>query len=130
MRWKKALYVGLGIAGSALVVYGLLPAPAQVEAGIVTRGAMEVTVDDQGETRSHDRFLLTAPVSGRLMRIELHDGDAVSDESLTCLHCEGVVRPGEAVIDVVNGAERLFCCRGSSFLHWHKKGRPRLAMPW
>jgi HlyD family secretion protein len=43
---------------------------------------MQVTVDDQGETRSHDRFMLTAPVAGRLMRIELHDGDAVVENQL------------------------------------------------
>ncbi len=79
MPWKKALYIISGAAGVGLSVFALLPAPAQVDAGEVANGSMEVTVDDQGETRCHDRFVLAAPVSGRLMRIELHAGDAVTE---------------------------------------------------
>jgi len=39
-------------------------------------------VDELGETRSHDRFVITAPVAGRLARIELHDGDAVQQNQV------------------------------------------------
>lgn len=38
---------------------------------------MEVTVDQQGEVRVHDRFVVAAPVAGKLVRVELHDGDPV-----------------------------------------------------
>lgn len=78
MPWKRVLYLVAGVTGAGLLVFALLPAPAQVDAGEVTDGPMELTVDDQGETRCHDRFVITAPVSGRLMRIELHAGDAVT----------------------------------------------------
>lgn len=66
-------------ATAALVLIALLfrPEPLRVDTGKVTKGSMQVTVDEQGETRAHDRFVVTAPVAGRLMRIELHDGDAV-----------------------------------------------------
>jgi HlyD family secretion protein len=42
-------------------------------------------VDEQGETRSHDRFVVTAPVAGRLTHIELHDGDAVQENQVVAL---------------------------------------------
>jgi HlyD family secretion protein len=38
---------------------------------------MTVTVDEEGETRVHDVFGLSAPVAGRVQRIEAHVGDPV-----------------------------------------------------
>ena len=36
-----------------------------------------LTIDDEGETVVHDLFVVSAPISGRLMRIDLEPGDAV-----------------------------------------------------
>ncbi|MDI1301092.1 MAG: efflux RND transporter periplasmic adaptor subunit [bacterium] len=82
MPWKKILYLIAALIAAGAVVFALLPEPTAVDAGKVSIGPMEITVDDQGETRSHDRFVLAAPVSGRLMRIELHDGDAVAENQV------------------------------------------------
>jgi HlyD family secretion protein len=38
---------------------------------------MRVTVDEDGETRVRDRFVISAPVSGRLQRIAFEPGDTV-----------------------------------------------------
>jgi HlyD family secretion protein len=38
---------------------------------------MRVTIDAEGKTRARDRFVVAAPVSGRLARINLHRGDGV-----------------------------------------------------
>jgi HlyD family secretion protein len=65
-----------GMAGA--LFFAMQPKPVEVEAARVTRGALQVTVDEDGEVRSHDRFVVAAPVAGRLARIELHDGDAVA----------------------------------------------------
>lgn len=62
----------------ALLVYGLLPSPTKVETALVSRGMLRVTVDEEGEARAHDRFVVAAPIAGRLTRVELHDGDPVS----------------------------------------------------
>jgi HlyD family secretion protein len=44
---------------------------------------MEVTADEEGETRVHDVFVLSAPVAGRLRRIDAHVGDPVlADETV------------------------------------------------
>jgi HlyD family secretion protein len=38
---------------------------------------MEVTIDEEGETRVRERFVVSAPVMGRVERIELEPGDPV-----------------------------------------------------
>jgi HlyD family secretion protein len=43
----------------------------------VVRGPMQVTIDEDGVTRIRDRFVVSAPVAGRLQRIELEPGDPV-----------------------------------------------------
>lgn len=65
--------IGL-IAGSA---YLLTPAPLVVDTVQAVRGPLEVTTSEEGETRSKERFVVTAPVSGRLMRIGLREGDLI-----------------------------------------------------
>lgn len=69
-----------GIA--ALAVVGLLvwlfrPTPVLVDVGRVERGTLLVTVDEEAETRVRERFAVAAPVTGRLERIALDEGDAV-----------------------------------------------------
>ena len=41
-------------------------------------GPLQVTEEDQAETRSHDRYVVAAPVAGRLLRVLLRDGDTVA----------------------------------------------------
>jgi len=73
------------LAVVALLAFFLRPAPVRVDTARVEQGSMQVTVDELGETRSHDRFVVTAPVAGRLARIELHDGDAVQQDQVVAL---------------------------------------------
>lgn len=82
MPWKRILFAAGALLAAALLVLVLWPAALAVDGAQLSTGAMQVTVDDQGETRSHDRFVLSAPVAGRLARIALHDGDAVSENQL------------------------------------------------
>ena len=82
MNWKRWAWCLAGACLLAAVVWVLRPAPVWVDGVSVQTGHMQVTVDDLGETRSHDRFTLSAPVSGRLERMTLRDGDAVQDKQL------------------------------------------------
>ena len=71
----------------AAVVVGLLtmwlrPTPTKVEVASVSREAMTVTVDGEGKTRVRDRYVVAAPVAGRLRRILLRRGDAVKSGQL------------------------------------------------
>jgi HlyD family secretion protein len=65
-----------------LVVAGLIaivlwPSTVDVDAAVVARGSLMETIDEEGVTRVRDRFTVSAPVAGRLLRIELEPGDPV-----------------------------------------------------
>jgi HlyD family secretion protein len=51
--------------------------PYEVDLATVTQGPMTVTINDEGETRVHNIFVVAAPINGRLTRIELEPGDPV-----------------------------------------------------
>ncbi len=79
---KVSVYVAAGLILAAVVYLAFRPAPIAVEIGTVENGPMQVTVEEQGETRSHDRFVVAAPVNGRLLRILSHDGDPVAENEV------------------------------------------------
>ena len=76
---RRALVLALAAAGGLGGLLWLLrPAPVRVELGVVDRGPLEVTVDEEGRTRVRNRYVIAAPVSGGLDRISLDAGDAVA----------------------------------------------------
>lgn len=66
---------------AALAVAGLAwafrPQPVVVDVAVIKRGPMRVTIDHEGRTRVKDRFVISAPLSGRLQRATLKPGDPV-----------------------------------------------------
>lgn len=62
------------VAGLAAAFW---PRALAVDLATVEAGPMQLTVRDEGETRVVDVFVLSAPIAGRLKRIELEPGDAV-----------------------------------------------------
>jgi HlyD family secretion protein len=75
---RRRLLLGLAALALAGLAWWALRAPAvPVELGEVTRGPLELTVDEEGETRVRQRFVVAAPAAGRLLRITLDEGDAV-----------------------------------------------------
>ena len=82
MNWKRLGWIAGALAAVAIGTFAWWPKPLWVDGVPVQMGHMQVTVDDLGETRSHDRFMLAAPVAGHLARITLRDGDAVEDRQL------------------------------------------------
>jgi len=74
----KRVSMALAVAGAGYGVYALLrSAPVQVETARAARQPLQVTVDEEGETRIRDRFVVAAPVAGRVGRITLREGDSV-----------------------------------------------------
>jgi len=59
------------------LVFAFRPQPVPVDLADVTRGRLTVTVDEEGETRVRDVFVLSAPVAGRVRRIVIEVGDQV-----------------------------------------------------
>jgi HlyD family secretion protein len=66
---------------AAFLVAGLVwfawPAPIPVDLATAVKGPMEVTVDDEGKTRVREIYTISAPLSGKLLRISAESGDEV-----------------------------------------------------
>jgi HlyD family secretion protein len=78
MRWaRRVAWIAAAMVVVAMVVVAWLPKPVAVDVAKVTRGPMRVTVDEAGRTRVKDRFVVSAPLGGNVMRIELRPGDRV-----------------------------------------------------
>lgn len=85
-----------------LLALALWPQTMTVTAVTAVRGPLVVTIDEDGRTRVRDRFVVTSPVAGEVMRIGLEPGDRViSGETLMA-----TVRPAAPVpIDARTRAE-------------------------
>ena len=75
--FKRILILAVLIAIGVGVAYVFRAQPIAVDTAKVVRGPMQVTIDQDAQTRAHDRFTLAAPVTGYLSRIELYEGDPV-----------------------------------------------------
>jgi HlyD family secretion protein len=73
---KLRYVVPTAVLAVALLVV-LWPRSLVVDSGPVSRGSLTVTVDEEGRTRVRERFVVAAPVGGRLQRTTLHEGDPV-----------------------------------------------------
>jgi HlyD family secretion protein len=66
---------------AALLVAGLgyafMPRPVEIDIVKVDRGSVRVTVDEDGKTRIREKYVVSAPLNGRILRINLDPGDKV-----------------------------------------------------
>jgi len=76
--WRYLKIAGLVLVIAGLIVAALWPDVVDVEVVVVSRGRMDVTIDEEGETRVRERFVVSAPVAGQLLRIDLEPGDTVT----------------------------------------------------
>jgi HlyD family secretion protein len=65
-----------------LIVGGLLavavwPSAVPVDLGTVVRGPLVVSIGEEGRTRVRERYVVSAPVAGRVLRINLEPGDEI-----------------------------------------------------
>ncbi len=75
---KKTLAVGAVLILAALIVWFWMPKPVPVDLVQAKRGPLTVTVDEQGKTRARDRFVIAAPVAGKVNRLDWQEGDPVT----------------------------------------------------
>lgn len=74
---RNALWIAVGATALGLLVWGFLPTPVEVDAGAVDRGDLVVSIDHEGKTRVRNRYEVSSPLAGRLLRIDLRPGDRV-----------------------------------------------------
>jgi HlyD family secretion protein len=78
----RSLLLNRRFLGFVAIVAGLLavatwPRAIAVDMATVSRGRLTVTIDEEGMTRVRDRFVVSSPLTGRVLRIELEPGDHV-----------------------------------------------------
>ena len=100
---KRALF---WVPPATLLVLALAwlfrPDAVPVDLGVTERGPLTVAVSDEGETRVRDVYVVSAPLPGRMQRIEVEAGDAVVADSTVVARIE----PGDpAFLDVRSAAE-------------------------
>lgn len=79
IQWsfRTAFWTVAAVVLAAAIGWSFVPRPIEVETAAVARGAMTAEVREEGRTRLKDIFRLSAPVTGRLLRVEVEPGDAV-----------------------------------------------------
>jgi HlyD family secretion protein len=77
-RIATALSISMVLmAAAALLYWAFRPAAVPVEVATVTRGSFRATVEEDGRTRIRNRYVVSSPLPGRLLRPELKAGDTV-----------------------------------------------------
>ncbi len=79
MSPRRILSGAIVLALLGLLVWAFVPDPMPVTVGEVARGPMTVTLDEDGEVRAYDRYVVAAPVGGQLLRGTLREGDPVAE---------------------------------------------------
>jgi HlyD family secretion protein len=74
-RWIIIIVISMAVIFA--IAYGFMPRPVPVDIVKASRGPLTVTIEEEGRTRVKDRFVISAPVSGLMRRIELDVGGHV-----------------------------------------------------
>lgn len=72
LLWAAAL-----LCVAAGLTWLVWPRPKTVETSVIGRGLVRQDIVDEGRTRIHDVFVVAAPVSGDLQRIDVEPGDLI-----------------------------------------------------
>lgn len=79
-KWiRRVLIASAVLAVAGLIVVAWIPNPVEVEVATVVRGPLVVTVNEDGRTRVKDRYVVSAPITGNLARLDLEAGDAIEE---------------------------------------------------
>lgn len=75
MRRLIIALAALSVLG--LIIWAFLPRPVTVEVVAVAPQTIEVSVEEEGEARIREVYVVSATIAGKLSRIDLHAGDPV-----------------------------------------------------
>ncbi len=62
---------------AVLLLYAFWPRPTMVDLGMVQTTHLVVSIDEEAKTRVRNSYIVSAPVAGRLLRVEVEPGDMV-----------------------------------------------------
>ena len=75
--YRRLALIAFGLLVAAAIVYAYMPRPVQVSVTAVSRGYMDVSVEEEGRTRVRERYIVTSPVPAYAPRLEWRVGDTV-----------------------------------------------------
>jgi len=88
-KWRTRFVVAaIALLLAVFVFFALRSPPLAVDLGEIQRGELVVTIDEEGETRIHDTYIVSTPVGGRVSRTELHVGDTLVGGETIIAHIE------------------------------------------
>jgi HlyD family secretion protein len=74
---RRGIWLLAGVIAAGLLVWAFAPRAVEVEAVTVARGPFRKTIDEDGKSRVRDRYVVSAPIPGRLLRVDLKAGAVV-----------------------------------------------------
>ena len=74
IKFRTVFWMAAAAVVAALIVFAFRPQPVAVDVAPTIRGPMRVTVRDEGRTRVRNEYVVSAPVSGRLLRVAYKPG--------------------------------------------------------
>lgn len=77
LKFRTVFWIGAAAVVAVLLVLAFRPQPVPVDVAATSRGPMLVTVRDEGRTRVRDEYIVSSPIAGRLLRVDLEPGDRV-----------------------------------------------------
>ena len=79
-RSRRVRIFWIVAAAVVVIAIALSMVPDAVEADLAKadRGDVRVEVVDEGRTRMHDIYVVSAPITGRVLRVEVEPGDAMA----------------------------------------------------
>ncbi len=61
----------------AALTYSFWPKPMKVDIGRVMQKPMLITIDEEAKTRVREAYVVSTPIAGRLLRVDIEPGDIV-----------------------------------------------------
>lgn len=77
-RSRALLWIAITTVLVIALTFTFWPKPVITDIGKLTKGDLRITITEEGKTRVHDVYVMSAPVTGYLRRIEAEVGDPVS----------------------------------------------------
>lgn len=77
-RRVRVFWVAAAVVAVVIITVSMLPESFEADYATIDRGDVRVEVVDEGRTRMHDVYVISAPVSGRVLRVTVEPGDEVA----------------------------------------------------
>ncbi|PCI32922.1 MAG: efflux transporter periplasmic adaptor subunit [Alphaproteobacteria bacterium] len=74
---KTLVKYAIGLVLLGLIVFAFIPEAEKVDLADVRRGDVLITLEGEGKTRIRDIYVVSAPIEGRVMRLDSEPGDVV-----------------------------------------------------